>query len=87
MKTYKLGPKEREKRGLEGREWAMSDEAGFTAKKMGDRFIENLNILFKKWKPRSRFSITRIDDSTILNNYNPNPIYLTPEFKKEIQSI
>jgi glycosyltransferase involved in cell wall biosynthesis len=87
MKTYKLGPEERTKRGLAGREWAMSDEAGFTAEKMGQRFIENLDTLFKNWKPKPRFSITKVDDSTKLNNYNPNPISLTPEFIKEIQSI
>jgi len=87
MKTYKMGSEERTKRGLAGREWAMSDEAGFTAEKMGERFVENLNILFKNWKPRKRFTVTKVDNSTKLNNYNPSPISLTPEFLKEIQSI
>ena len=40
MKVYKMGPEERERRGLAGREWAMSDEAGFTAEKMGERFVD-----------------------------------------------
>ena len=87
MKVYKLGSKERQRRGMEGRKWAMSKEAGFTAERMGQRFIENLNILFEKWKPRKRFSVTKVDDSTKINNYNPHPISLTPEFLKEIQSI
>ena len=87
MKVYKMGPEEREKRGLAGREWAMSDEAGFTAEKMGQRFIDNIDTLFEKWEPQSRFSITKINNSKKLNNYNPNPISLTPEFIKEIQSI
>ena len=51
------------------------------------RFIENLNTLFKNWKPRKRFSVIKVDDSTKLDNYNPAPISLTPEFLKEIQSI
>jgi len=87
MKVYKLGPEEREKRGMAGREWVMSDESGFTATKMGQGFINNLNTLFKNWKPKKRFSITKVDDSSKLNNYNPLPISLTPEFLKEIQSI
>jgi glycosyltransferase involved in cell wall biosynthesis len=87
MKVYKMGPEERERRGLAGREWAMSDEAGFTAEKMGERFIENLNTLFKNWKPKKRFSVIKVDDNTKINNYNPSPISLTPEFLKEIQSI
>ena len=87
MKTYKLGSKEIERRGLKGREWVLSDESGFTATEMGQKFINNIDILLDKWKPQSRFTITKIDDSTKLDNYNPKPISLTPEFIKEIQSI
>jgi glycosyltransferase involved in cell wall biosynthesis len=87
MKCYKLGPEERRKRGLAGREWLLSDESKCTAKAMGQNFIDNLDILFKNWKPQPRFRVTKIDDSTKLNNYNPAPISLTPEFIKEIQSI
>ena len=87
MKTYKMGPEERQRRGLAGRDWVMSKESRFTAEGMGQGFIENLDILFEKWKPRKRFSLTKVDDSTILNNYNPTPISLRPEFIKEIKSI
>ena len=65
----------------------MSNEAGFTANIMGERFIHNIDILLEKWKSQPRFNLIKVDDSTILNNYNPNPISLTPEFIKEIQSI
>ena len=87
MKTYKMGPKERERRGLAGREWVMSKESKFTAKAMGQNFIDNLNILFKKWEPKPRFTVTKVNDNTKLDNYNPSPLSLTPEFIKEIQSI
>jgi glycosyltransferase involved in cell wall biosynthesis len=87
MKVYKMGPEERRKRGLAGRDWVLSDESRFTAEGMGKNFINNLDVLFKKWKPQPRFTVTKIDDSTKLNNHNPNPISLTPEFIKEIQSI
>ena len=72
---------------MAGREWVMSNEAGFTAERMGERFIENIDELFKKWKPQPRFTITKVDDSTKLKTYNSNPISLTPEFLEEIQSI
>ena len=45
------------------------------------------SIVFKNWKPQSLFSITKVDNNNIPNNYNPDPISLSPEFIKEIQSI
>ena len=87
MKCYKMDPKERNERGLAGREWATSNEAGFTAKIMGERFIENFDILFQKWKPRKRFELIKINKENTPSNKQPIPISLTPEFIKEIQSI
>jgi hypothetical protein len=87
MKVYKMGSKERERRGLAGRKWAMSKEAGFTAKRMGERFIEHLDILFKEWEPRKRFELIKINEENTPSNEQPIPISLTPEFIKEIQSI
>ena len=87
MKVYKIGPEERRKRGLKGREWVLSEESGFTSKIMGQRFIKNIDKLFKEWKPQPRFTLTKVDDNTKLNNYQQTPISLTPEFIKEIQSI
>ena len=87
MKVYKMGPEERTRRGMAGREWVLSDESGFTAKRMGQGFINNINNLLEEWKPQPRFRVIKVDDSTRLNNYNPAPISLTPEFIKEIQSI
>ena len=87
MKVYKLGPEERQRRGLAGREWVLSDESGFTAKRMGQGFIDNIDNLLKEWEPQPRFTVTKVDDLTEHNNYNPAPISLTPEFIKEIQSI
>ena len=87
MKVYKMGPEERKKRGLKGKKWVSSKEAGFTAEIMGQRFIDNIDNCFKNWEPRKRFNLIKVDDTTIPHNYNPNPISLTPEFIKEIQSI
>ena len=88
MKVYKLGPEERERRGLKGREWILSEESGFTAKIMGQRFIDNIDNCFKNWEPRKRFNLTKIKPwPEQSENYNHYPISLTPEFIKEIQSI
>jgi len=86
MKVYKMGPEERKKRGLAGRDWVLSKESGFTSKVMGQRFIKNIDKLLKKWEPQPRFNLIKIVDNT-QENYNPSPISLTPEFIKEIQSI
>ncbi len=88
MKVYKMGKKERTKRGLKGREWALSNESRFNAKMMGESFIKNLNVLFDKWEPQDRFTLTKVEKLTEKSlDYNPNPISLSQEFKKEIQSI
>jgi hypothetical protein len=55
--SYNLSKEERNARGLKGREWALSDEAGLTGEKMGKRIIENLDTLFATWKPRKKFEL------------------------------
>jgi glycosyltransferase involved in cell wall biosynthesis len=87
MKTYKMGPEERRKKGLAGRDWAISEESGFTSNILGQRFIKNIDKLLEKWDPQPRFTVTKVNDSTLPNNYNPNPISLRPEFYKKIQAI
>ena len=38
--VYALSREERKRRGLKGREWALSDEAGFTSEHQANRVIE-----------------------------------------------
>ena len=57
FEVYNLGRKTRKKAGLKGREWAISDEAGFTAQHQGDRVMEAFNTLFNTWKPREKYEI------------------------------
>ena len=54
---YELDSKERKARGLKGREWAISDEAGFTAERQAERVVEAFTELFKIWEPREDFEI------------------------------
>jgi glycosyltransferase involved in cell wall biosynthesis len=60
--AFELGKEERNKRGLKGREWAMSDEAMMTAGNMGNRVIEVLDKGFNSFTPRSEFDIVDSND-------------------------
>jgi hypothetical protein len=55
--VYLIDPTERKDRGLRGREWAMSDEVGFTSQHQASRFIDNVNKLFKTWEPREEYEL------------------------------
>ena len=62
MSLYNMGSKERKIRGMEGRKWASSDEAGFTSVQMSNRIIEGVEELLNNWEPRERFSILKDTD-------------------------
>ena len=48
MKNVKL-------KGLKGREWALSDEAGFTAEHQAQRVMNAFDELFYIWEPREDY--------------------------------
>ena len=52
---YRLQKEERKARGEKGRQWAMSEEAGFTAELMANRASEAMEELFTTWKPREKY--------------------------------
>ena len=68
--VYDLSKEERKAKGMKGREWALSDEAGFTGEKMGKRVIENLDELFATWTPRVKFELinTKNTEKRVLNH-------------------
>ena len=57
-----MSPEERKEKGNAGREWATSDEAGFTSTHMANRIIEGMDELFETWEPREKFSILKDTD-------------------------
>ncbi len=57
MEVYSMTREERKARGLKGREWFLSDEAGFYSKKQGERVIESFDKLFETWTPREKYSV------------------------------
>jgi hypothetical protein len=72
MNVYKLSKEERKARGLKGREWALSDEAGFTGKTMGVNVINTLDKLFATWKPREKYEL--VDTSQIEEKVVPHKL-------------
>jgi hypothetical protein len=71
MAVYQLTPEERSERGLVGREWAVSEEAGFTSKHQAYRFMDSMNELFSTWEPREKYELINVNeypDRTLKHN-------------------
>jgi glycosyltransferase involved in cell wall biosynthesis len=62
MNVYNLSPEERAELGLAGREWALSDEAGFTGDHQGKRVIEAFEELFSTWTPREKYELINTNE-------------------------
>ena len=60
--VYELSAKDRTKRGLAGREWAMSDEARMTAEGMVTNVMESMEEAFDKFVPRDEFDLIKVED-------------------------
>ena len=54
---YDMGADEREKCGLAGHNFVMSDESMMSASAMCQNFIDHMDRAFEKWKPRNRFTV------------------------------
>jgi len=63
LEVWKLTPEERKTRGLAGREWATSEEAGFTATRMGNKVIDCIDKTLDTFKPRPQYDIIKVEDS------------------------
>jgi len=62
MELYQMSNEERKERGRAGREWAISEEAGFTSEQMSQRIVEGMDELFNTWKPREKFEFLKDTD-------------------------
>ena len=74
MELYEMTPEERQKRGESGRQWALGNEAGFTAQTMGDRVIEACDTLFQTWSPRQKYEVVKVE-KTNSNYINHSLVY------------
>ena len=61
LEVWELGEKGRKLAGKLAREWATSEEAGFTSEKMGYRVIENIDRLLEEWNPREKYELIKVD--------------------------
>lgn len=59
---YNLSREERKRRGLKGREWAISEEAGFTSKHQAKKVMEAFNELFNTWEPREKYELINTNE-------------------------
>lgn len=57
LELYNMGSEKRKAKGLKGREWAVSDEAGFTTRHQADRVIDAFTTLFDTWEGREKYDI------------------------------
>ena len=60
--VYNLPPEERKRRGMKGREWALSDEAGFDSTHQAKRVIDAINELFDIWTPREKYELINANE-------------------------
>jgi len=57
LEWYKVGHEERERCGEIGKKWVSSDNIRMTTEHMSESFIKNIEITFKNWKPRERYTV------------------------------
>jgi glycosyltransferase involved in cell wall biosynthesis len=62
LEIYNMSEEERQERGLAGREWALSNEAGFTSEQQGQRVINAFKELFSTWSPREKFEFISVNN-------------------------
>ena len=62
LKAYNLSKEERDKRGMKGHEWVMSDEAGMSSKNMSKKVGECMEKAFKNFKPRPSYNVIKIKE-------------------------
>jgi hypothetical protein len=62
IEVFNLSKEERQERGMEGYEWAINNEAGFTAYHQANRFITYTDKLFKTWKPREKYELINANE-------------------------
>ena len=57
LEWYNEGPEKREEYGEIGRQWVLGDDARMTAKHLSETFTDAIEITFKNWKPKKRYTL------------------------------
>ncbi len=58
---WMVSKEERKENGLAGREWCLSEQAGFNTFAQAQRVIEAIDDLFESWTPREEFEFFKVD--------------------------
>lgn len=61
QKVYELSPEEKERRGMQGREWVQSNESGMSARKMSEKFIDTIDKTLNNFNKRDTFELVKIE--------------------------
>ena len=56
-----MSVEERQRRGMAGRKWVLSEESMMSAEHMCDNVIESIEQTFDKFKPRKKFELIKIE--------------------------
>lgn len=59
LQVYSMTPEERERRGMKGREWVLSEESGMSAENMSKKVIEVLDKGFQTFQKRPTYEILK----------------------------
>ena len=57
--VYDFGKEERNRRGMLGREWVLSEESMMSAETMCNNIIEGLDEVVSDWTPRSKYNLLK----------------------------
>mgnify|MGYP003624511645 FL=1 len=60
LEAYNLNAKERNAKGMKGREWALSEEASFTSKSMTEGIVNGINQTLDDFEPRGLFELIEV---------------------------
>jgi len=62
MFWYNTEEHHRESAGMRGREWAISEESGFTAERMANKFASSIETLLENWVAPKRFNLYSVEE-------------------------
>ena len=62
LKAYNLSKEERDKRGMKGHEWVMSEEASMSSVSMSKKIGECIEKAFKNFEPRPSYNVVKIKE-------------------------
>ena len=61
LEAYNMSREERERRGMEGHKWVMSEESQMTAKNMSKNISDAMEEAFSSFVPRSNYDIIKVE--------------------------